>query len=119
MSGFTEQVCQVLAAAGRRTPIVFSSSTQAEFDNPYGRSKLAAEEALLRYGRDTGAPVHLYRLTNVFGKWARPNYNSVVATFCYNIAHDLPIAVNDPAVALGLIYIDDVVDEFLRCLTSR
>jgi UDP-2-acetamido-2,6-beta-L-arabino-hexul-4-ose reductase len=115
---FTERLCDALAASGRRTPVVFSSSTQAALDNAYGRSKLAAEDALLRYSRQTGAPVYLFRLTNVFGKWARPNYNSAVATFCYNVAHSLPITVNDPAAKLRLIYIDDVADAFLQCLTA-
>jgi UDP-2-acetamido-2,6-beta-L-arabino-hexul-4-ose reductase len=115
---FTEQLCGALVASGRRTPVVFSSSTQAELENPYGQSKLAAESALSRYSRETGAPVLIFRLTNVFGKWARPDYNSVVATFCHNVARGLPIQVNDPTAKLRLLYIDDVVDAFLRCLTS-
>ncbi|QDW39786.1 capsular polysaccharide biosynthesis protein CapF [Bradyrhizobium sp. KBS0727] len=115
---FTEQLCQALRSAGRRTPAVFSSSTQAALDNPYGRSKRAAEEILLRYGRESGAPVFVFRLTNVFGKWARPDYNSAIATFCHNVARGLPIRVDDPAARLGLVYIDDVVDAFIRCLTS-
>jgi UDP-2-acetamido-2,6-beta-L-arabino-hexul-4-ose reductase len=115
---FTEQLCQSLAASGRSTPVVFSSSTQAALENPYGRSKQAAEQALLRYSRDTGAPAYLFRLTNVFGKWARPNYNSAVATFCHNVAHGLPISVNDPTAKLRLVYIDDVIDAFLDCLTN-
>jgi UDP-2-acetamido-2,6-beta-L-arabino-hexul-4-ose reductase len=115
---FTEQLCAALAASGRRTPVVFSSSTQAAMENPYGQSKLAAESALLGYNRETGAPVLIFRLTNVFGKWARPAYNSAVATFCHNAARGLPIRVDDPAAKLRLLYIDDVVDEFLRCLTN-
>ncbi|MFZ2160223.1 MAG: capsular polysaccharide biosynthesis protein CapF [Bradyrhizobium sp.] len=115
---FTVQLCQALRSAGRRTPVVFSSSTQAALENPYGRSKLAAENILLSYGRESGTPVFLFRLTNVFGKWARPDYNSVVATFCHNVARGLPIRVNDPAAKLRLVYVDDVVDAFLRCLTS-
>jgi UDP-2-acetamido-2,6-beta-L-arabino-hexul-4-ose reductase len=90
-------------------PVVFTSSAQAILDNPYGRSKLAAEQALLRYSGDTASPVYLCRLTNVFGKWCRPNYNSVVATFCHNIARGLPITINDPAAPLRLLYIDDLV----------
>ncbi|MEA2884490.1 MAG: UDP-2-acetamido-2,6-beta-L-arabino-hexul-4-ose reductase [Bradyrhizobium sp.] len=115
---FTGQLCDMLAASGRPTPVVFSSSTQAALDNPYGRSKRAAEDALLGYARRSGAPVYIFRLTNVFGKWARPNYNSAVATFCYNVLHGLPITVNDPAARLRLVYIDDVAEAFLRCLTE-
>jgi UDP-2-acetamido-2,6-beta-L-arabino-hexul-4-ose reductase len=115
---FTERLCDMLAASGRPTPVVFSSSTQAALDNPYGRSKRAAEDALLGYARRSGAPVYIFRLTNVFGKWARPNYNSAVATFCYNVVHRLPITVNDPAARLRLVYIDDVAEAFLRCLTE-
>lgn len=116
--GFTELLCQALRDVGRLVPVVFSSSTQAEIDNPYGRSKLAAEAALQGYGLATGAPVHIFRLTNVFGKWARPNYNSAVATFCHNVARGLPITVSDPAVWLRLVYIDDVVNEFMRLLSN-
>ena len=115
---FTERLCDMLAASGRLTPVVFSSSTQAALDNSYGRSKRAAEDALLGYARRSGAPVYIFRLTNVFGKWARPNYNSAVATFCYNVVHGLPITVNDPAARLRLVYIDDVAEAFLRCLTA-
>jgi UDP-2-acetamido-2,6-beta-L-arabino-hexul-4-ose reductase len=106
----------------RPIPVVYSSSTQVDRDNAYGRSKLAAEQTLLRYARETSSPVHLLRLTNVFGKWAKPNYNSAVATFCYNIAHGLPITINDRSAPLRLLYIDDVVAAFLQLLdpqTSR
>ncbi|HEV2080932.1 MAG TPA: NAD-dependent epimerase/dehydratase family protein [Brevundimonas sp.] len=112
----TARVCAALAAAGNAAPLVISSSTQAERDNPYGRSKRAAEDAALAHAAATGAPVHVFRLTNVFGKWARPNYNSAVATFCHNVAHGLPISVNDPAAPLKLVYVDDVCDAFLRVL---
>jgi UDP-2-acetamido-2,6-beta-L-arabino-hexul-4-ose reductase len=112
----TARVCSALVAAGNAAPLVISSSTQAERDNPYGRSKLAAEEAALAHGAATGAPVHVFRLTNVFGKWARPNYNSAVATFCHNVANGLPISVNDPAAPLKLVYVDDVCDAFLGVL---
>ena len=115
---FTGYLCDTLLAAGRRIPVVFASSIQAEQDNPYGQSKLAAEHALLRYREQTGAPLFIFRLTNVFGKWARPNYNSVIATFCHNIARGLPISINDAAAKLRLTYIDDVADAFLRCLTA-
>jgi len=115
---FTERLCAALVASGRRTPVVFASSIQATQDNPYGQSKLAAEAALSRYARETGASLFMFRLANVFGKWARPNYNSAVATFCHNIARGLPITINDAAAKLRLIHIDDVVDAFLRCLTA-
>ncbi len=88
-------------------------------DNPYGVSKKAGEELLFRYGEETGAKVFVYRFPNVFGKWCRPNYNSAVATFCHNIAHDLPIQVNDPNVMMTLVYIDDVVDELISALAGN
>lgn len=116
-AGFTEALCSALAAAGGRSRIVYASSTQAELDNDYGRSKRAAEEALLAHGRATGAPIHLFRLTNVFGKWCRPNYNSAVATFCHNIARGLPITVNDPSAPLRLIHVDDVVAAFVDVMS--
>jgi len=94
-------------------PILLSSSVQAELDNPYGASKRAGEELLLSYGKEVGAEVFVYRLPNVFGKWCRPNYNSGVATFCNNIASGLPITVNDPKAILNLVYIDDVVNDFI------
>lgn len=112
---FTLELLKLLEA-GKRPPVVLSSSTQAALDNPYGASKRAAEDAVFAYGLRTGAPVYVYRLTNAFGKWSRPNYNSAVATFCHNIARDLPITVNDPAATLRLVYIDDIVKEFLRAL---
>lgn len=115
-AGFTETLCAALATAGSRAPIIYTSSIQAALDNPYGTSKRGAEDALIRHGAATGAPVHLFRLPNVFGKWARPDYNSAVATFCYNIARDLPITVNDPAASLKLVYIDDVVETFLALM---
>lgn len=114
----TEQLCDALARAGRKAPLVMSSSTQASADNPYGLSKRQAEVHVRRYGAETCAPVHVFRLTNVFGKWSKPNYNSAVATFCHNRVRDLPIQVNDPAAALRLVYVDDVVDAFLRVLAA-
>lgn len=107
-----------LARHGNRAPVLMTSSIQAALDNPYGRSKRAGEETLRRYSRETGAPVYLYRLPNVFGKWCRPHYNSVIATFCYQLARGLPIKVNDPTVELQLVYIDDLMDEFLRVLAA-
>ena len=118
-AGLTQDLCAALAASGRRATVVLSSSTQAAFDNPYGRSKLAAEEAVRAYGAATGAAVHVLRLPNVFGKWAQPNYNSAVATFCHNIARGLPIKVNDSAAPLQLVYVDDVLDCFVRMLTGQ
>ena len=115
-AGLTQDVCAALAAAGRRATLLLASSTQAMQDNPYGRSKLAAEEAVRAYGAATGAAVHVLRLPNVFGKWCRPNYNSAVATFCHNIARGLPIKVNDPAAPVTLVYVDDVLDCFVRLL---
>ncbi len=109
-------VADIAQASGRKIPILYTSSTQASLDNPYGRSKLEAEEALQGIGRELMVPVHVFRLPNVFGKWCRPNYNSVVATFCHNIARDLPIRINDPQVAVTLVYVDDVLDRFLQLM---
>lgn len=116
-SDFTKHLCGLLLATGRPVPVAFASSIQAERDNPYGLSKRQAEEHLAEYGRRSGASVALYRLANVFGKWSRPNYNSAVATFCHNIARGLPVQINDPAAEVRLVYIDDVVAEFLRSLS--
>lgn len=114
--GFTERLCAALAEVAPEAALVFTSSTQAALDNPYGHSKKAAENVMLAHGAATGASVAIYRLTNVFGKWSRPNYNSAVATFCHNVARDLPITVSDPSAPLRLIYIDDVAQAFLRQL---
>lgn len=114
----TGRLCNALKASGRGAVVVLASSTQAAKDSPYGRSKRGAENHVRAYGADTGAPVHVFRLTNVFGKWGRPNYNSAVATFCYNRAHDLPIQVNDPSTVLQLVYVDDVMEAFLRVLAA-
>lgn len=115
-TGLTCQLCDCIRATGRSVPVLYTSSIQAEAANPYGASKLAAEEALSALERDTQSPVYLYRLANVFGKWSRPNYNSAVATFCYNTVNDLPIQINDPAALVRLVYIDDVIKDFLRLL---
>ena len=114
--GFTSTLLEALKAHGNKAPVMISSSTQAALDNPYGRSKKAGEDLIFSYGAENGIRVCVYRFPNVFGKWCRPNYNSAVATFCYNIAHDLPITVNDPNHPMTLVYIDDVVDELLRAL---
>ena len=115
----TARLLSALEKAGNPCPVLLTSSIQALRDNPYGRSKLAGEDLVRSYGARTGAKTLIYRLPNLFGKWCRPNYNSVVATFCHNIARDLPITVSDPAVSLTLCYIDDVVDEFLRALKGE
>ena len=102
--------------SGKTIPIVYTSSSQAERNNPYGQSKLLAERALRAPCGAHNVPVHIFRLPNVFGKWCKPNYNSAVATFCHNIARDLPIQVNDPAAPLTLVYVDDVIDQFVRLM---
>lgn len=112
----TEQICASLLEAGRGARVVLASSTQAAHDNPYGRSKRDAEVAIRKYGAASGAKIHVFRLTNVFGKWARPNYNSAVATFCHNIARGLPITINAPEAPLNLVYVDDVVKAMIGCL---
>ncbi len=112
-----------LKRAGNKCPVMLSSSVQAtlvgRYDGDYGRSKLAGEELLFRYGAENGAKVLVYRFPNLFGKWCRPNYNSAVATFCNNIANDLPITVNDRSTELELLYIDDLVEEMLDALEGR
>lgn len=107
----TERICEQLLSLNRAVPFMLASSTQATLDNTYGRSKREAERVVAEYARKRNAPVFIYRLTNVFGKWCRPNYNSVVATFCYNVTHDLPICISDPTRMLDLVYIDDVVKQ--------
>lgn len=116
--GFASTLLDTLKKHGNRCPVMISSSIQAELDNPYGESKRAGEQLLFDYARQTGAKVLIYRFANLFGKWCRPNYNSAVATFCHNIANDLPITVNDPSVTMHLVYIDDVVDELIGALTG-
>lgn len=117
--GFTSQLLNTLQHNGNCCPVMLASSIQAERENPYGQSKRAGEELLFQYGEKTGARVLVYRFPNVFGKWCRPNYNSVVATFCNNIAAGLPVQINDPNTELTLIYIDDVVEELLRALLGK
>lgn len=115
-AGLTRALCEAIAATRRNIPVVYTSSTQAARDNPYGRSKQDAEQALLALQREHGVAVHVFRLPNVFGKWCRPNYNSAVATFCHNIARGEPIQVNDPLAALTLVYVDDVVSRFMQLM---
>ena len=117
--GFASVLLDTLKKYGNTCPVMISSSIQAVLDNPYGESKRAGEQLMFDYSKETGAKVLVYRFPNVFGKWCRPNYNSAVATFCHNIAHDLPIQVNDPDVVMNLVYVDDVVDELLAALNGR
>lgn len=114
--GSTSQLLNALKIHENRCPVMLSSSIQATLDNPYGESKRAGEQLMFDYAKETGAKVLVYRFPNVFGKWCRPNYNSVIATFCNNIANDLPIQINDASVKLNLVYIDDVVDELIAAL---
>ncbi|MDO8344192.1 MAG: NAD-dependent epimerase/dehydratase family protein [Cellvibrio sp.] len=114
----TKALCAAIQASGRKIPLILASSTQAELPNPYGQSKRAAEQSVEQFSSKIGSPAVIYRLPNVFGKWCKPNYNSVVGTFCHNIAHDQPLHINDPLTQLRLVYVDDVVSEFLRALDS-
>lgn len=114
--GFTSTLLDLLKKHHNNCPVMLSSSSQAALNNPYGESKKAGESLLFSYGKETGSKVLVYRFQNVFGKWCRPNYNSAVATFCNNIANDLPIQVNDPSVIMSLVYIDDVVNELINAL---
>ncbi|WP_411169880.1 NAD-dependent epimerase/dehydratase family protein [Clostridium sp. MB05] len=114
-SGLTKDIVNYLKSKNKNTPIVITSSIQAELDNAYGKSKKMAEEYLKQYSMDSSAKVTIYRLPNVFGKWCRPNYNSAVATFCHNIAKDIEIWINDRSIELNLVYIDDVI----RCLINE
>lgn len=117
--GFASRLLETLKKYGNKCPVLISSSTQALLDNPYGHSKKAGEELLFSYAKETGAKALVYRFPNLFGKLCRPNYNSAIATFCNNIANDLPIQVNDPSVKMTLVYIDDLIDEMLRALSGN
>lgn len=117
--GFTSAVLDAMKSNGNTCPIMFASSIQAALNNPYGVSKKAGEDLLFNYAKETGAKVLVYRFQNVFGKWSRPDYNSVVATFCNNIANGLPIQINDPDVLMNMIYIDDVVFELIKSLEGK
>ena len=119
--GFASTLLDTLKRHGNRCPVMLSSSAQASLtgrfgNSEYGRSKKAGEELFLAYGKETGAKILIYRFPNLYGKWCRPNYNSAVATFCNNIANDLPITINDPTVELELLYIDDLVEEMISAL---
>jgi UDP-2-acetamido-2,6-beta-L-arabino-hexul-4-ose reductase len=121
-TGLTTVLCNVIQkefeATGRHIPLLLASSAQAEIDNPYGRSKLAAEQAVQALSQATGNPCILFRFPGVFGKWCKPNYNSVVATFCHNLARGLPIQINNPSSSVRLVYVDDVVAAFLSALDA-
>ena len=121
---FTRTLLETLRKSGNRCPVLLASSIQASLTgrfagSPYGQSKKAAEELILAYSQETGADGLIYRLPNLFGKWCRPNYNSVVATFCHNISRELPITASDPAVELELVYIDDLIDEILDAMEGH
>ena len=116
--GFTSLLLDKLKHNQNKAPILITSSTQAALDNPYGQSKKAGEDLIFAYGKDNDINVFVYRLPNVFGKWCRPNYNSAVATFCHNIANELPVQVNDPEVIMNLVYIDDIMASFINKLKN-
>ncbi len=117
--GFASTLLENLKKHNNKCPVMISSSTQAALDNPYGESKRAGEQLMLRYSAETGAPVFIYRFPNLFGKWCKPNYNSAVATFCNNIANGLPITVNNRNTELTLVYIDDLVEEMIAALNGK
>lgn len=115
-SDLTSKLCQAIIRTKRLIPTVYTSSVQAEQDNPYGHSKKNSEKILMDFSALSGSPVYIFRLPNVFGKWCKPNYNSVVATFCYNISHDLPIKIHDSSAVMRLVYIDDLIKHFLSIM---
>lgn len=122
--GFSSTLLDTLRRHGNRAPVMLSSSAQASLsgrfgNSEYGRSKKAGEDLFLQYGADNGVKVLVYRFPNLYGKWCRPNYNSAIATFCHNIANDLPITVNDPSVELEVLYIDDLVEEMISALRGQ
>ncbi|MCA0386432.1 MAG: capsular polysaccharide biosynthesis protein CapF [Firmicutes bacterium] len=117
--GFTSQLLEILKKHNNKCPVMISSSIQAKLENPYGESKKAGEDLLFSYCKETEARVLVYRLPNVFGKWCKPNYNSAVATFCHNIARELPVQVNDPSIKMNLVYIDDLVNELINALEGN
>ncbi len=117
--GFTSELLELLKKHNNKSPILITSSIQAERDNPYGNSKRAGEELLFTYSKESRAKALVYRLPNLFGKWSRPNYNTVVATYCYNIARGLDIQVNNEDAELTLCYIDDVLEEYIRALEGN
>ncbi len=116
---FTFQLLELLKKNKNKAPVLMTSSIQAEQDNPYGKSKKAGEEMIFNYGKQIGSKVYVYRLPNVFGKWSKPNYNTVVATYCYNIARNIDIQINNPDAQLTFCYIDDVIKEFVSILNNQ
>jgi UDP-2-acetamido-2,6-beta-L-arabino-hexul-4-ose reductase len=117
-SGLTKYIVDTLIKFDKKTPIVLSSSTQATLDNDYGKSKLEAENIVMNYSKEFDVNSFVFRLPNVFGKWSKPNYNSVISTWCYNISHDIDIQVNDENYMMSLVYVDDVVNAFVKCLNN-
>lgn len=118
-SNLTKTIVQILKENNKNTSVLLSSSIQSDLDNDYGKSKLEAENVLIDYSNSTGAKVFIYKLPNVFGKWSKPNYNSVISTWCYNIANNLDIQINDEKVQLNLVYVDDVVKSFIKQLEIK
>ena len=118
-AGLTDSICESVRSVEKQIPIILVSSTQAILDNAYGKSKLEAELIVKKLKSDTGNPIYIYRLPGVFGKWCKPNYNSVVATFCHNISNNLSIQINDPSFEISLVYIDDVVEEFVKIIQGK
>ena len=117
--GFTSELLALLKKNKNKAPVLITSSIQSALDNQYGKSKKAGEDLLLDYGTKNGVDVFIYRLPNVFGKWCRPNYNSAIATFCHNIAHDMDIVINDASYMMNLVYIDDVVNEIIDAIEGN
>jgi len=115
----TRSLCEAVRSSNRVIPVIYTSSTQAESDNDYGKSKRGAEQALQQLADEHQNPVYIYRLPNIFGKWCRPNYNSVVATFCYNLVHSIPIQIHDANAVINLVYVDDVISEFLQVIQRQ
>lgn len=115
----TDELCNAIRITGRHIPMIYSSTIHVDKPNPYGKSKRAAEKSLISLESETGSPVYIYRLPNVFGKWSRPNYNSVVATFCYNVVNNLGIEIDDPSTLIPLVYVDDVIVDFMKFLQDR
>lgn len=118
-AGFTETLCKYLASHHNKAPILVSSSIQAELDNDYGKSKREGEEILIHHGQENNSPIYIYRFSNLFGKWCRPNYNSVIATWCHLVARNEEITINNPETVINFMYIDDVVNEIINCINGH
>jgi UDP-2-acetamido-2,6-beta-L-arabino-hexul-4-ose reductase len=118
-TNLTYRLIEILKKQERHIPLLISSSIQAARNNDYGKSKKQSEDIVFEYGKETGSPAFVYRLDNAFGKWSQPNYNSVVATFCYNISHDLDIKIDNPEAEIPFVYIDDIVSGFISCINQR